>query len=201
MTSRSNLATRPSLGALGIRFQAIEDQLLEAGGELTPEITQALEELGELEGAKVDGYASLVKALAAKAVAAKAELKALAEPLQLQAQVAERAVERLKARMLEHLELRKLDGLQGTVHKVRLQANSATPALELQIDPLQLPAPFRITTVQADRAALAGLIPPGASLDAPYAIRASMLWDTRTEEEGRIVIAVRPARGRHVRFT
>lgn len=79
---------------------AIEDALWENGGELTPELEQALTETQESLVAKTDSYGALIRKFDAATVSIDAEIKRL----QALKKTASNAVERLKERVLYSME-------------------------------------------------------------------------------------------------
>jgi outer membrane murein-binding lipoprotein Lpp len=165
MASRSE--SRPlTLYDLGAEWVALEAALLEAGGEVTPEVEQALAALGELEASKVDAYAFLVRNLEGYADRVRAEEQALAA----KRKAAENSARRLKERLLGHLELRGLDKLAGSIWTAARQANPAS--VEVLVPPEELPEAYRVVTVEANKRQLladlkAGTPLPGVASVAP----------------------------------
>lgn len=110
-------------------LHAIEETLLENGGELTPELEEALNAMeGALE-AKVDGIAGLVQHLARMSEAAKAEEKRLADLAKSRAN----AAARLKEYLLRELSDLERDKVETGRFRVSVQKNGGVAPLV--IDP------------------------------------------------------------------
>lgn len=103
-----------SLYQLTSEQQRIEDLLLENGGELTPEIEDALASNNEALTAKVDGYNHIFRRLEALAAGAKAEKDRLAK-LQRSAENAARA---LKEHLAAVMEAQGIDKLESATCKI-----------------------------------------------------------------------------------
>lgn len=84
-----------SLYELTERQQAIEDALIDNGGELTPELEALMEDTAEKMDDKIDGYRFIIRRLEAKAAAFKAEKERHA--------TAQRVCENSVKRIKEHL--------------------------------------------------------------------------------------------------
>lgn len=135
----------PSLYTIGTEFAAIEAELYEAGGEITPEIEVRLLDLGALEGEKVDGLATVVRTFESHATACRHEAAAFT----VKATVAETAAKRLKARLLDYLTDRGLEELRGTIWKAKRTANGGKQAMTLLVDASELPPEYQVLTVTA----------------------------------------------------
>jgi outer membrane murein-binding lipoprotein Lpp len=162
-----------SLYELGVQWQQLEDVLVESGGEWTEEVEAYFAALGQLEGAKVDAYAHVVRGISAYADALKAEESALRD----KRKAAEHAIERLKARLLDYMRERDVRELRGTTWKAAIQRNGGLRPMELLVAPEELPEAFQLRRVEpnwpAIRAAVGeGLPPPdlGATLTLPGAV-------------------------------
>ena len=101
---------------------AIEDALWENGGELTPELEQALTETQESLVAKTDSYGALIRKFDAATVSIDAEIKRL----QALKKTASNAVERLKERVLYSMENNGITKLDGTYTKFSLRNSTRT---------------------------------------------------------------------------
>jgi len=161
-----------SLYELGAEFRALEDALLDAGGEVTPEVEAAFAALGQLEAHKVDSYAHVVRQISAYADALKAEESALRE----KRKAAENAVQRLKDRLMDYMRERDVRELRGATWKAAIQRNGGLRPMELLVAPADLPPAFRTVTVspnwEAIRGAVGELMPPpdiGATMTLPGA--------------------------------
>lgn len=100
----------------------IEDALWDNGGELTPELEQALTETQESLVAKTDSYGALIRKFDAASVSIDAEIKRL----QALKKTAVNAAERLKERVLYSMENNGIDKLDGTYTKFSLRNSTRT---------------------------------------------------------------------------
>lgn len=103
-----------SLFQLSADMSAIEDALWESGGELTPELEQALTETEQSLAVKTDGYNSLIRKFASKADVIDAEIKRLTA-LKKTYQNAEK---RLKNHICETMGVFGIDKLEGQYCKI-----------------------------------------------------------------------------------
>lgn len=95
-------------------MSAIEDALWENGGELTPELEQALTETEQSLAVKTDGYNSLIRKFASQADVIDAEIKRLTA-LKKTCQNAEK---RLKNHICETMGVFGIDKLEGQYCKI-----------------------------------------------------------------------------------
>lgn len=103
-----------SLFQLSADMSAIEDALWENGGELTPELEQALTETEQSLAVKTDGYNSLIRKFASQADVIDAEIKRLTA-LKKTCQNAEK---RLKNHICETMGVFGIDKLEGQYCKI-----------------------------------------------------------------------------------
>lgn len=103
-----------SLFQLSADMSAIEDALWENGGELTPELEQALTETEQSLAVKTDGYNSLIRKFASQADVIDAEIKRLTA-LKKTCQNAEK---RLKNHICETMGMFGIDKLEGQYCKI-----------------------------------------------------------------------------------
>lgn len=103
-----------SLYQLSADMSAIEDALWENGGELTPELEQALTETEQSLAVKTDGYNSLIRKFASQADVIDAEIKRLTA-LKKTCQNAEK---RLKNHICETMGEFGIDKLEGQYCKI-----------------------------------------------------------------------------------
>lgn len=96
---------------------AIEDALWENGGELTPELEEAMTETSASLVAKTDGYGALIRKFDSAASAIDVEIKRL----QALKKTATNAVERLKGRVLYSMQTNSMEKLDGTYTKFSLR--------------------------------------------------------------------------------
>jgi len=128
-----------TLHAIGEQLAALEQLLIETGGEVTPEVEAWFAEYGGLEQAKVDGIAGFLRSQEALAKACKGE----AAELGRKARVAEHTITRLKAYVLLELQARKVKDLAGSIWKLCRQANGGQQALTVfEPDVTKVPVRF-----------------------------------------------------------
>lgn len=142
-------------------FLALEDLLLESGGEWTPEVEALVAEMeGNLE-AKVDGYAALIREWEADAEKWKAEEQRVAAHRKAR----ENAAAALKARLCDAMVTLGREKVETDRFKVAVQR--AAPSVVVLVEPEALPEPFRRVipaTVSADKKALADALKAGEDL-------------------------------------
>lgn len=107
-------------------MMAIEDALWESGGELTPELEQAMAENAESMAKKVDGYNAVIRSLGSKADVLDAEIKRLTALKK----VAENAQKRIKEHMLDTMNAFGIDKLEGAYCKVSKSRSTKTEVNE-----------------------------------------------------------------------
>lgn len=103
-----------SLFQLSADMSAIEDALWENGGELTPELEQALVETEQSIATKVDGYNHLILSFSSKADIIDAEIKRLTALKK----TAENAEKRIKQHLCDTMGMFGIDKLEGAYCKV-----------------------------------------------------------------------------------
>lgn len=142
-------------------FLALEDLLLESGGEWTPEVEALVAELdANLEG-KVDGYAALIREWDADAEKWKAEEQRCAAHRKAR----ENAAARLKDRLCQELVTMGREKVETPRFKVAVQR--AAPSVTLLVEADQLPALYQRVipqTVSADKKAIADALKAGEDL-------------------------------------
>lgn len=110
-------------------MRMIEDALWESGGELTPELEQAMAENAESMAKKVDGYNAVIRSLGSKADVLDAEIKRLTALKK----VAENAQKRIKEHMLDTMNAFGIDKLEGAYCKVSKSRSTKTEVDEGQL--------------------------------------------------------------------
>ena len=124
-----------------------------SGGDLTPEMALELDCLNLAESDKTDGYVFYIKSQEGEI----ASLKNLEAELAAKRQAAEKRIAWCKTRVRSYMEERQVAELKGAIYKFTLQ-KAGKPAVELLVEPEELPAVYsRITSVpdkEAIRAAL-----------------------------------------------
>lgn len=101
---------------------AIEDALWENGGELTPELEEAMTETAAGLVAKTDGYGALIRKFDSVASAIDAEIKRL----QALKKTATNAADRLKGRILFSMQANGMSKLDGQLTKFSLRRSEKT---------------------------------------------------------------------------
>ena len=118
---RNSMETR-NLFQLTTDMVAIEDALWENGGELTPELEEAMNETAASLVAKTDGYGALIRKFDSAASAIDAEIKRL----QALKKTATNAVDRLKGRILFSMQANGMSKLDGQLTKFSLRRSEKT---------------------------------------------------------------------------
>jgi len=130
---------------------AMEDLLLETGGEWTPEVEALFAEVeGSLES-KVDSYAALIREFELDAEKWKAEEERVAAHRKAR----DNAAKRLKARLVEELVRIGREKVETDRFKVAVQRGPSS--VEVLVDPALLPSQYRReipATIEADKTAL-----------------------------------------------
>ena len=101
---------------------AIEDALWETGGELTPELEQAMQETSASLAKKADGYYSLIHSFASKKDIIKAEIDRLTKLKK----VAENAEKRIKQHICETMGAFGIEKLEGNFVKFSRGKSTST---------------------------------------------------------------------------
>lgn len=164
-------STLPSLRELVELQHRLELTLIDAGGELPPEIEELFSEVTIARERKVDNY----QAILTRCALVEADFKTRAAQLMAIARgaaaVAERLKDGLKGAMLT-LETTELEGAT-----VRFKLSRSQPRLVI-FDPPALPSDYshEVVTQEIDKAKIradldAGFVVPGARLEESYALR------------------------------
>ena len=112
---------------IGEAFEALEQTLLENGGEWSEEIEAAFLALGQIEGDKVDAYGFLIKGIESRREA----YKKAADELNAKASASTNAVKRLKDRLGDYMRFRKVRELKGSIWAAAIQKNGGKAPLIL----------------------------------------------------------------------
>jgi len=110
-----------SLYELGNEYEILLDVIDNQGGEITPEQEKQLFDLERALTAKIDDYIGYISELEQEAE----KLKALKMKYGKKQQTRENTIDRLKRTMLEQMELRQTDCINGNIGKVRKQFSEA----------------------------------------------------------------------------
>lgn len=158
---------------LTAQMQSIEDALYENGGELTPELEEALVETRDSIVAKVDAYYALIGKLKSTQTAAADEIK----NLQRIKKVAENGETRIKEHLLEIMGTFGIERLESNLHKIyrrrseKMETNEdmMLAGYQRQIEELKTKLPEYVTVeVKINKTLLkqyekeTGLLPAGA---------------------------------------
>lgn len=161
---------------------AIEDALWENGGELTPELEQALAETEQSIAVKADGYNSLIRRFSSQADVIDAEIKRLTA-LKRTCQNAEK---RLKEHVCEVMGMFGIDKIEGQYCKIsrvksaKVEANeemllaaylNAIAQLEEVLPPYITIEPKISKTAIKEFQKAEGILPAGAEIVENYSLR------------------------------
>lgn len=108
-----------TLFELTAEMKAIEDALWENGGELTPELEDAMNDNGPALVAKVDGYGALIRKFKASSAALAAEIKRL----QAMKKTMDNGEKRLKERLEYNMRANDVQVLEGNMTRVSFKKN------------------------------------------------------------------------------
>lgn len=114
-----------TLFELTAEMVAIQDALWESGGELTPELEEAMNDNGPALIAKVDGYGALIRKFKASSATLAAEIKRL----QAMKKTMDNGEKRLKERLEYNMRANDVQVLEGSMTRVSFKKNP--PALEV----------------------------------------------------------------------
>ena len=160
----------PTLFEISERYQALDELLDGAGGDLTDPAVEAYvdEIVSELESdrdAKLDGYCAYIAELQARADARQAE----ADRLAARAKVDEGNAARLKERLRALFELRGWGKVETPRYTLRLTNNGGKLPLDLDADirPEDLAERFRRVKVDVDTEAVRAALEAGEEI--PFA--------------------------------
>lgn len=146
---------------------ALEDLLLETGGDVTDADTEAaidawLSETGEAVAAKLDRYAALIREMEERSESRKVEADRLSQLASADANAAKRLKDRLHWFCTEH-GLTKVDTAR---FRISVAGNGGKTPIRLSVEPDALPVAYRIETVvrKADMEAIREALEAGESL-------------------------------------
>lgn len=127
------------------RLRVLEAQIIEAAGEITPEIEAELDALEEAFERKVEYIALLSREAKAEAAAVRQEEDRLAA----RRKAAENRERRLKDYLHACMTLAEVERVEGDRAKVRIQANSQ-PSIAWLGDDDAIPEAYRVVSVRPD---------------------------------------------------
>jgi hypothetical protein len=150
-----------TLFTISAEQQRINDALMESGGELTPELEEALIINTENFSVKVEGYATSIHQFEAFSDAADAEIKRLTA-LKKSAQS---AIKRLKDNLAYGMEVMGYDKVDMGLHKLSFRSSTAVNIT----DEVRIPSQYIKVETKIDKESLkrdlkAGLVIEGAEL-------------------------------------
>ena len=142
-----------------LAFNHLLDEL--DGGEMTPEVEQAVEqwfaELGDKRDAKLDNYCALIRTLELRASIRKAE----AERLMTRYRVDTNNQEKLEARLHLFLTLQGIKKIETDRYRIAVHGNGGLQPLDITTAPEKLPEEFQKKTIEANTTAIRESIAAG----------------------------------------
>jgi hypothetical protein len=160
-----------TLYSLVSQTQAIEKMLIEAGGELTPELEAMLDNVDVSMAQKIDGYAFVMEDCESRAAFWKAKADTYSKLAKSHAAIQERIKERLKAALIQ---LGK-DEVQG--NEIRFKLSKLNPKIVIWNE-AELPDDFKIIvqTKAPDKERIQeslkeGFEVPGVRVEPVYSLR------------------------------
>ena len=136
----------------------LENELVEAGGEISEEMDAKLNDLLDSREDKVDGYIAVIRSQKALAAAFKLEEDRLKQNRTARENVAKRLTERLYESMNERGEKE----LVGRLGKAKVQANGGKAPIVLLREPEDIPIEYQRVTITADLDAIRDDLETGA---------------------------------------
>jgi hypothetical protein len=139
-------------------YNQLAEELIDNGGELTPELSEALAITEEQLQNKSVAYSFVIKQIDSEVNIIDAEIKRL----QAMKKTRENASERLKANIKHAMELFNIDEIKTPLVKINF---SKSEAVEVD-DVNQLPAPYKVVKVteQADKVAIKSALKDGVDI-------------------------------------
>jgi hypothetical protein len=139
-------------------YNQLAEELIDNGGELTPELSEALAITEEQLQNKSVAYSFVIKQIDSEVDIIDAEIKRL----QAMKKTRENASERLKANIKHAMELFNIDEIKTPLVKINFRKSEAVEVDDVN----QLPAPYKVVKVteQADKMAIKEAIKNGADI-------------------------------------
>ena len=147
-------------------LQQLENELVEAGGEISEEMDARLNEILDSREDKVDGYIAVIRSQIALAEGFKKE----ASWFTAKQKSRENVALRLKERLYESMQARNETELKGVLGRVTIEGNGGqVPIVPLYEKPEDLPERFQKVTITADNDAIRKALEHGGDNVALYA--------------------------------
>ena len=147
-------------------LQQLENELVEAGGEISEEMDARLNEILDSREDKVDGYIAVIRSQIALAEGFKKE----ASWFTAKQKSRENVALRLKERLYESMQARNETELKGVLGRVAIEGNGGqAPIVALYEKPEYLPKRFQKVTITADNDAIRKALERGGDNVALYA--------------------------------
>ena len=139
-------------------YNQLAEELIDNGGELTPELSEALAITEEQLQNKSVAYSFVIKQIDSEVDIIDVEIKRL----QAMKKTRENASERLKANIKHAMELFNIDEIKTPLVKINFRKSEAVEVDDVN----QLPAPYKVVKVteQADKVAIKEAIKNGADI-------------------------------------
>jgi hypothetical protein len=139
-------------------YNQLAEELIDNGGELTPELSEALAITEEQLQNKSVAYSFVIKQIDSEVDIIDAEIKRL----QAMKKTRENASERLRANIKHAMELFNIDEIKTPLVKINFRKSEAVEVDDVN----QLPAPYKVVKVteQADKMAIKEAIKNGAEI-------------------------------------
>lgn len=117
---------------LALLFHALEQRLVDADGEFTPDIENLIATMDLSVSDLADRYGNFIRHLKARSKGLKAHAKEYSESLTRKAESSEHLAKRLERRLFDYLKATKQDRIKGDLRTIRIQdspeAFDLTPA-------------------------------------------------------------------------
>ena len=130
-------------------LQQLENELVEAGGEISEEMDARLNEILDSREDKVDGYIAVIRSQIALAEGFKKE----ASWFTAKQKSRENVASRLKERLYESMQARNETELKGVLGRVAIEGNGGKIPIVLKVKPEDLPPLYQsfVITANLDR--------------------------------------------------
>lgn len=130
-------------------LRALQDALIESGGEITDEMEEGFDALLEMEEDKTDGYIAVIRSLEEEAEALKREEKRLKK----RRKARESSADSMKERLRMAMDIRGEEKREATLGTLRVQTASRRSVV-IDVDEEELPEEFIRVRRSADKKAI-----------------------------------------------